>query len=343
MRFRVKALDGGQGVVSYVLDAVDEADARRQLALQDLRIISLARDPAPRVCGGAARSCSWSLFSQELVALLDAGLSLVEAIETLAERKGPGSHGAARPACSRGLYEGQTLGAGAGRTSAELPAAVRRHGARERAHRRAARGADALHRLPAAGRRAEKSLVNACIYPAVLLRGRPAGDRFPDGLRGAALQLHLRGRRQRICRSPRACCMHWGQLIDAHGLSWCVARIGALGGAGLWPDPARGARRMGAWVARIPAVGRQLHLYQLARLYRTVGMLLRGGMPAVTALTHVRRAAARQRCARPLPPPRRRCARAARSRDAMESNRPHHAGRGAHAQGRASAAATWAR
>ena len=41
---------------------------------------------------------------------------------------------------------------------------------------------------------------------------------------------------------------------------------------------------VGAWVARIPAVGRQLHVYQLARLYRTTGMLLRGGIPAVAAL-----------------------------------------------------------
>ena len=42
--------------------------------------------------------------------------------------------------------------------------------------------------------------------------------------------------------------------------------------------------RMGTWIIRIPAVGHQLHLYQLARLYRTTGMLLRGGIPAVAAL-----------------------------------------------------------
>jgi general secretion pathway protein F len=35
----------------------------------------------------------------------------------------------------------------------------------------------------------------------------------------------------------------------------------------------------------LPAIGRQLRLYQLARLYRTVGMLLRSGMPAVTAMS----------------------------------------------------------
>jgi general secretion pathway protein F len=40
---------------------------------------------------------------------------------------------------------------------------------------------------------------------------------------------------------------------------------------------------VGRLLARIPAVGRQIELYQLARLYRTVGMLLRGGLPVVTA------------------------------------------------------------
>ena len=40
---------------------------------------------------------------------------------------------------------------------------------------------------------------------------------------------------------------------------------------------------VGRSILRIPAIGRQMQTYQLARLYRTVGMLLRGGIPAVTA------------------------------------------------------------
>jgi len=41
---------------------------------------------------------------------------------------------------------------------------------------------------------------------------------------------------------------------------------------------------IGARLARIPALGERLHIYQLARLYRTVGMLQRGGTPMVTAM-----------------------------------------------------------
>ena len=47
MEFRVKALDGSSGVTSCVIDAVNEADARRQIALRNLRVISL--EPARRL------------------------------------------------------------------------------------------------------------------------------------------------------------------------------------------------------------------------------------------------------------------------------------------------------
>jgi general secretion pathway protein F len=78
--------------------------------------------------------------------------------------------------------------------------------------------------------------------------------------------------------------LEWGQLIDAHAGLVVVGALSALFGAayGLLRPGVRA--KMGAWLARIPAVGRQLHVYQLARLYRTTGMLIRGGMPAVPAM-----------------------------------------------------------
>ena len=35
---------------------------------------------------------------------------------------------------------------------------------------------------------------------------------------------------------------------------------------------------------RLPVIGEHMKIYQLARFYRTIGMLLRGGMPMVSAL-----------------------------------------------------------
>jgi general secretion pathway protein F len=42
--------------------------------------------------------------------------------------------------------------------------------------------------------------------------------------------------------------------------------------------------RIGDTLWRVPGLGERMKLYQLARFYRTIGMLLRGGMPLVSAL-----------------------------------------------------------
>jgi general secretion pathway protein F len=74
----------------------------------------------------------------------------------------------------------------------------------------------------------------------------------------------------------------WGRLINAHGglVAAAVAALLALGVAS--------ARRMPAWfgrlMRRIPAARRRLLVYHLARFYRTLAMLLRGGIPVVPAL-----------------------------------------------------------
>jgi len=77
--------------------------------------------------------------------------------------------------------------------------------------------------------------------------------------------------------------MKWGQLLEAHGLVILVlvAAAAAAGGYVLSRPGTRAA--IGRQVAKVPVLGSQLRIYQLARLYRTVGMLLRGGTPAVSA------------------------------------------------------------
>src|ERR1700738_4176987 len=86
MEFRVKALDREQAVLAQLVDAIDESDARRQLGLSGLRVISLTPVRQVRLFARSAK-VPLVIFSQELVALLDAGLSLVESIEALTEKE----------------------------------------------------------------------------------------------------------------------------------------------------------------------------------------------------------------------------------------------------------------
>lgn len=282
MEFRIKALDGAHSVVSCVLDAVDESDARRQLELRELKVIALAplRRLRPRVF---AQRMPLAVFSQQLVSLLDAGLSLVEALEALAEKEsGGGSQRVLERVLAR-LYEGQTFATALAEHPGTFP---QLYIASVRASERSGALREALTRYIAYEQQADalrKTLVNACIYPAVLLGAGLLVTLFLMGYvvpRFSAIYADVGSDLPAASRVL----LRWGQLIDAHAGLMTVAVLGVLGlaGYGLSRQAARAA--LTNCVTRIPAVGRQLHIYQLARLYRTAGMLLRGGMPAIAAL-----------------------------------------------------------
>ncbi|MBV9911240.1 MAG: type II secretion system F family protein [Sinobacteraceae bacterium] len=280
MEFRIKALDQAQGVVSCVIDAVDETDLRRQLALKDLKVISLSRQRRIRM---AARESKLNLtvFSQQLTSLLDAGLSLVESLEALAERQS--GNGSVLERVLARLYEGQTLATALSEHPAVFPPL---YVASVRASEKTGALQEALKRYIAYAEQADalrKTLVNACIYPAVLLG---AGllvtlflmgyvvPRFSSIYEDVGTDLPVASR----------ILLQWGQLIDAHAAIVGLLAAAVLAGATYGLSHPATRATLTEWLCRIPSIGRQLHVYQLARLYRTTGMLLRGGMPAVSAL-----------------------------------------------------------
>ena len=282
MEFRIKALDTGSSVVSYVIDAVDEADARRQLALKDLKLISL--EPVRRFRRlFQAPHLQVAVFSQQLVSLLEAGLSLVEALEALAQKESSASTKHILDRILARLYEGQTLAAAIAEHPATFPDL---YVASVRASEKTGALREALTRYIAYQEQADtlrKTLVNACIYPAVLLAAGLLVTLFLMGYVVPRFSSIYEDVGTDLPFASRLL-LQWGQLIDAHAGLVAVGALAAIAGAiyGVRRPAVRVAA--GEWLARIPSVGRQLHVYQLARLYRTVGMLVRGGMPAVSAL-----------------------------------------------------------
>jgi general secretion pathway protein F len=283
VEFRVKALDREHAVLAQQVDAVDETDARRQLGLLGLRIISVTPVRQFNLFTRAAK-VPLVIFSQELVALLDAGLSLVESIEALTEKESSSAVRRPLEQILGRLYEGQTLGAALAEHPTIFPYL---YVATVRASERTGSLREALTRFITYQQQIDalrKTLINASIYPAVLLAA------------GLLVMLFLMGYVVPRFRSiyeelgsdlPLASrlLLQWGQMLEAHTLG--VVLVGGCGlsalGYGLTRRTTRAA--FGAWFAKLPAIGRQLRLYQLARLYRTVGMLLRSGMPAVTAMS----------------------------------------------------------
>ena len=86
MQFAVRTLATDLSITTMVVDATDALDARRQVEARGLFVSAVA--PA-RAGGRGARGGKLSLvlFSQELLALLNAGLGIVESLEVLLEKE----------------------------------------------------------------------------------------------------------------------------------------------------------------------------------------------------------------------------------------------------------------
>jgi general secretion pathway protein F len=283
MRFELRAIGPEGRVESLNLDALDEAGAREQAASRGYDVLTVRRRAgllAPWRSG--EKRFPVLLFSQELGVLLKAGLSLVESIETLS-RKEHGNFRAVLERITLTLRAGQPLSTAlAQHPGAFSPLYV----ATIRASECTSDLAPALARYVAYQQQVDsvrKRIVNASIYPALLIA--------VGGLVTLFLLLYVVPRFGRIYAERGAdlplfsrLLLFWGQA--AHGHGWIALGLLAGGALAAWYGlrlPAVQAGIAGA-LRRVPALGVRMEVHQLARFYRTIGMLLQGGVPLVPAL-----------------------------------------------------------
>lgn len=285
MRFNVKAMRAGEGITALSLDAANEFDATQQAQAQGYTVVAV------RSRSGAAsptRSGRFPLmlFSQELLALLEAGLPLVEAVETLAEKE----H---RPEVKRAigqvitqLYEGKTLSVALEQFPQAFPAL---YIATVRAAERTGNLSEALGRYIAYQAQLDivkKKLISASIYPLLLISVGGLVTLFLLGFVVPKFSRIFEDVGGDIPFLSRVL-IRWGVFMEAHAL---VIGIGLVAAVALFIYLARlpAARRwLGLKLWNIPAIGERMRVYQLARFYRTVGMLLNGGIPVLAALDRV--------------------------------------------------------
>jgi len=285
MRFAIRALDAAGSMTSLQIDAPDDLEATRQaraLGLTPLTVKRSARDSAVSWLPGRQGRFPVVQFSQELLALLDSGISLVESIETLAEKESRGDTRRVLLDVRRLLGEGRPLSYALGAHSAAFPPL---YVAAIRAAERTGALSEALTRYVAYQSQLDvvrKKVVSALIYPALLL------------VVGGLVTLFLLGYvvpRFSYIYEEMGTDLPWlsrallvvGRAIADHGV-WlglgALILFAVLGYALTRPATRRMLERL-LW--RTPAVGERMRIYQLARFYRTVSMLLRGGTPAVRA------------------------------------------------------------
>src|SRR3954471_3071957 len=118
MQFHVHAVDARQQVVSLTLEAVSEAAAVELARLKGLSVFSIKSTKgalAHRLQLRKAAHFPTMLFSAELASLREAGLTLVEALSTLAEKHDASGSGKVLAAILASIQRGepfsQALGA----------------------------------------------------------------------------------------------------------------------------------------------------------------------------------------------------------------------------------------
>lgn len=285
MQFEIRALKANQGVVLLAVDAPDEAAALEQARLQGVAVLSARRKHGFTGFGRGLRArFPLLLFSQELVALLQAGLSLPETVDAMAEKETRPETRKVLSVVRNRLYEGRSLS----QALEDLPLVFPPlYVATVRASERTGDLPEALKRYIGYQERLDsvrKKAVSASIYPTVLLCVGGLVTLFLLGYvvpRFSAIYTET----GRDLPFLSKLLIHWGGLINKHGAAVMLGLAAAVVLGVIFRDRMRALA--GKIAMRIPALGERVLVYHLARFYRTAGMLLRGGTPIVPALTMV--------------------------------------------------------
>jgi general secretion pathway protein F len=288
VRYQITAYRREEGVTTLFVEAASTDDAAANTTAQGYELVSLRELGGWKLAVRREPAFDLLLFSQELRSLLEAGLSLIEGLAALARKESAGSAKRRQiDGLIRQLRQGQSFSAALRQFPAVFPPLYL---ALVAASEQTGDLAGALARfIEYRGRMdaVRKRLTSASIYPALLLGVGglvilflmtyvvPRFSKVYEDLGG---QLPLMSR----------LLMEWGGLIERHGVEMLAVVVVALVVAVVF------FRRRGwGWrslldglltVPFMAPVRERVRAYALARFYRTMGLLLQGGIPVATAM-----------------------------------------------------------
>ncbi|QLG88194.1 type II secretion system F family protein [Chitinibacter bivalviorum] len=280
MHYKVKALSAGV-MQELELDAANVDELKSQLSAKGLQLISFQAERSFGFSFGK-NEFQVSLFTQELIALLEAGLTLVEAMETLKDKSGHDQNRTVLTRMIEGLYQGLPLSKVLGQMPNLFPPLyVATVGSAEKTGHLA----DALkryHHYESRLAAVKKKIVASLVYPLVVI-----------GIGGSImlfLLFYVIPKFSQIYASMRnlpfaaQLMLWWGDLVHQHGTLIFGSIIGSLVGGYLLikTGPVQDLIREIFW--KIPKLDGYRRLFSLTRFYRTLGLLLSGGLSIVGAL-----------------------------------------------------------
>lgn len=283
--YHLQALSPQGKVCQREVTANSEADAKNLLQQEGLTVLA---------CQAADNRFllfpSWQknrfdviLFSHELMALLGAGLSLIEALETLSERESHAQEQAILQPLIKHMYQGLSFSAALNQFPDIFPALFI---ATIAASEQTGEMVDALSRYLAYQQQLgilKDKIVSAAIYPALLLG--------VGSLVAMFLLCYLVPRFSSVYENldtelPLASklLMDWGLFASQHPVAVSLSLLALVSLLAF----ASQQRAVHAYLSQALYnnrwLGANLQLMQLARFYRSLSLLLRGGIPILKAL-----------------------------------------------------------
>ncbi|MGX5028664.1 type II secretion system F family protein [Enterobacter asburiae] len=274
--YTVTILQGGKRVNQTVLAASPDDASARIIAGGGI-VLQVQERPARK-----QKRFPLNLFLQELIALLEAGLVVVEAVEALRESSRDGGTSLVLDTLVKKLYEGAQLSQAMMALPALFPPLLINTVA---SSEQTGLLPEALKRFQFYESRMEilrKRIKSTLLYPTIVIAAGGIILFFLLGFIIPRFSVVFDG-----MKNPSASAqliLWWGRLTQTHGsllLAGCAAAVAGVVMAVRSPHLRQ--RALGL-LLRIPALRQQHQLSVLVRFYRTLGLLLQGGLPAPDAL-----------------------------------------------------------
>ena len=291
MQFAVRTLAPDMSISNLVVDAADALDARRQVEARGLFVSAVEPARSSPFAGlrfgrQGGGKLSLVLFSQELLALLNAGLGIVEGLEALLEKEAsPGARGVLERLLA-GLREGKRFSSVLAAQPALFPplyvGIVRAAEGTSDLPRALARYIDYQQRIDLV----RAKIVSASIYPVILLLVGGGVSAFLIGYVVPKFAEVYQGAGRTLPWMSQLL-LDWGQFASRHGSAILVAALLAMVGAVAGVRHLLRSGGINRLLVRLPGIGERARIYELSRLYLTLGMLTEGGITIVGAIETV--------------------------------------------------------
>lgn len=279
MQFQLRVMRANTAPELIRIEALSDSDARRLAEQQGFTVLRVNQNR------GRKRKHDFPLllFCQELRILIEAGLTLTESLDTLIQKEPNADTRAiisevlsslrngrqlsdalsANPECFPGLFVASVK---ACETTGNLPEGLERFSLY-------------LEQIDVL----RKKIISASIYPALILAFGGLVLLFLLGYVVPRFSMIYESRDMELSFASEVL-LTIGQTVQHHGILIVMIMLGVLVTLIVLFSQTVVREKMGQLVTRLPKVGERIRVYHLSRLYRTFAMLLRSGIPVVSAL-----------------------------------------------------------